>query len=121
EGRLDAAAELGELAREEWGDRPRLQSEESDDGEEIDGEPTRYGARFDAPSMGSVVRSRPPLAPPPCEVRPLRDVRRLRALPRALAHDRRARALRERARDRPARRPARSRAAASRTLAPHRR
>ena len=41
EGRLDAAAELRELAREEWSDRPRLQSEESDDYEEINGNPAR--------------------------------------------------------------------------------
>ena len=52
EGRLDAAAELGELAREEWGDRPRLDGEESDGSKGIDGKATRQGARLDAPSMG---------------------------------------------------------------------
>ena len=52
ERRLDASAELRELAREEWGDRPRLQSEESDGYEEIDGKATREGARLDARSMG---------------------------------------------------------------------
>src|SRR5437773_8474108 len=52
ERRLDAAAELRELARKEWGEGPRLQSEESDDDEEIDWKPTREGACLDAREYG---------------------------------------------------------------------
>ena len=52
ECRLDAAAELREFTRKEWGDNPRLQSEESDSNEEIDREPTREGASLDARQYG---------------------------------------------------------------------